>query len=170
MTPAGGTTTVPDARPRRRRSESVVAAAIFAAATIAVAGIGSLATSAGRDWYDDLDKPDFTPAGSAFGIVWTMLFVVIAISGWLAWRARAGVRATVWWAVQMAFNLAWTAVFFGLESPLGGLVLVIVLIAAVVMNLRAAARVDTAAGVLLFPYLVWCCFAAVLTIGVAVMN
>ena len=61
--------------------------------------------------------------------------------------------------------------FFGLESPVGG---VVVIAAADPRRrdgrARASARVDTTAGVLLFPYLVWCCFAAALTVGVAVLN
>ena len=150
--------------------QSVVAALIFAVATVAVAGIGAVATSSGQDWYDTLEKPSFTPPDATFGIVWTVLYVLIAVAGWLAWRASGGTRPTVWWAVQMALNLAWTAVFFGLESPVGGVIVIAALIPAVAINLREAARVDTTAGVLLFPYFVWCCFAAALTVGVAVLN
>ncbi|HEU4840617.1 MAG TPA: TspO/MBR family protein [Ilumatobacteraceae bacterium] len=150
--------------------ESVLAAVLFAIATVAVAGLGSLATSSGMDWYETLEKPGFTPPGATFGIVWTILYVAIAVAGWLAWRASASTRPTVWWAAQMALNLLWTAVFFGLESPVGGIVVIAALLAAVVMDLRASARVDTTAAVLLFPYLVWCGFAAALTVGVAVLN
>ena len=157
-------------RHQHRVGESVVAALIFAVATVAVAGIGAVATSSGREWYDTLDKPSFTPPDATFGIVWTVLYVLIAVAGWLAWRASIGVRPTMWWAVQMALNLAWTAVFFGLQSPVGGVVVIAALIPAVAMNVREAARVDTTAGVLLFPYFVWCCFAAALTVGVAVLN
>jgi benzodiazapine receptor len=149
---------------------SVLAALIFAVATVAVAGIGSLATSGGMDWYDTLDKPGFTPPGAAFGIVWTILYVAIAVAGWRAWRASTTTAPTVWWGIQMALNLLWTAVFFGLESPIGGIVVIAALIVAVAIDLRLSERVDTAAAVLLFPYLVWCGFAAALTVGVAVLN
>ena len=125
--------------------EAVVAGVIFAGATAAVAGIGGLATSGGMDWYDTLDKPDFTPPGATFGIVWTILYVAIAVAGWLAWRASGGARPTMWWGIQMGLNLLWTAVFFGLESPLGGVVVIAALIGAVVMDLRASAAVDTTA-------------------------
>lgn len=150
--------------------ESVVAGIIFAIATVAVAGIGGVATSGGMDWYESLDKPSFTPPDATFGIVWTILYVAIAIAGWLAWRAGTSSRPTIWWGAQMALNLLWTAVFFGLESPVGGTIVIAALIAAVAMDLRESARVDSAAAVLLFPYLVWCCFAAALTLGVLVLN
>ena len=123
------------------------------------------------DWYDTLEKPSFTPPDATFGIVWTILYVAIAVAGWLAWRASDGTAPdgrggpSRWPSTWL-----WTAVFFGLESPVGGVVVIALLLAAVVMDLRASARVDTTAAVLLFPYLVWCCFAAALTVGVAVLN
>lgn len=150
--------------------EPILAAAIFAVATVAVAVLGSVATSSGREWYDSLEKPTFTPPDATFGIVWTVLYVLIAVAGWLAWRASASPVPTVWWGVQMALNLLWTAVFFGLESPTGGLVVIVALIAAVAMDLQVSVRVSTAAGVLLFPYLIWCAFAAALNIGVLALN
>jgi translocator protein len=149
---------------------SILAAVIFASATTAVAGIGSLATSSGRDWYDTLDKPLFTPPSATFGIVWTALYVAVAAAGWLAWRADTGSRATVWWAIQMGLNLMWTAVFFGLESPVAGIVVIVALTAAVAVDLHLSARVSTGAAVLLFPYLMWCCFALALNLGVVVLN
>ena len=140
---AAGAGRAPACRPRpsvttQPVGESVVAALIFAVATVAVAGIGAVATSSGRDWYDTLEKPSFTPPDATFGIVWTILYVVIAVAGWLAWRASVGPRPTTWWAVQMALNLAWTAVFFGLESPVGGVVVIAALIPAVAMDVREA--------------------------------
>jgi len=70
----------------------------------------------------------------------------------------------------MGLNVLWTAVFFGLESPLGGVVVIVALIVAVAVDLKASARVSVSAGVLLFPYLVWCCFAAALNLGVLALN
>ena len=160
----------PAVRRQHPIGESVVAGLIFAVATVAVAGIGSLATSGGMDWYETLEKPGFTPPDATFGVVWTVLYAPIAVAGWLAWRASTTSVPTVWWGVQMALNLLWTAVFFGLQSPVGGIVVIALLIPAVAMDLRASARVDSTAAILLFPYLVWCCFAAALTVGVAVLN
>ena len=88
-----------------RADEQAVAAAIFAVATIAVAVVGSLVNSAGMDWYDSLEQPSIAPPGPTFGIVWTILYAMIAVSGWLAWRATTRTAPTVTWAVQMALNL-----------------------------------------------------------------
>ena len=148
----------------------MAAAALFGVATLTVAAIGEVSISRGGEWYEDLDKPGFTPRGAAFGVVWSMLFVVVAIAGWLAWRATQSSRPTIAWAVQMAFNLLWTLVFFGLRSPVGGVVVIGLLLVAVAINLQVAAKVSPAAGALLFPYLVWCGFAAALNTGVIVLN
>ena len=116
-------------------------------------------------------SPAFTPPEATFGIVWTILYVAIAVAGWLAWRASDGTRPTIWWAMQMALNLLWTAVFFGLESPVGGVVVIVPAAGGRRDGpARCRHRVDTTAAVLLFPYLVWCGFAAALTVGVAVLN
>ena len=147
-----------------------IAAIAFAAATLVVAVLGSIATSRGMDWYDTLDKPGFTPPGATFGIVWTVLYAMIAVAGWRAWRASGGATPTWWWAAQMALNLLWTVVFFGWRAPWAGVVVIAALLVAVVADTWASWRVDRAAGLLLVPYLLWCCFAAALTVGVAVLN
>jgi benzodiazapine receptor len=161
-------------------ARSIVAALLFAAVTVAVAVGGSLINSGSMDWYDDLDKPAFTPPGATFGIVWTILYVMIAISGWLGWRAAATSgdetspalvgRPTPWWLVQMALNFAWTAVFFGLESPPAGLVVIAALILAVAVDMVVVSRSSRAAAWLLVPYLLWCGFATALNVGILVLN
>jgi len=123
-------------------------------ATVAVAVTGSIANAGGMDWYDQLDKPGFTPPGATFGIVWTILYVMIAVAGWLAWRATTNPRPTVAWAVQMALNLLWSAVFFGLEAPEAGLVVIVVLSAAVAVDLGLSVRVEPRAGCCCFR--IWC--------------
>ena len=75
-----------------------LAPCLFAGTTVAAA-IGSVATGSGQDWYDRLDKPSFTPPDATFGIVWTVLYVLIALAGWLTWRATDDPRPTVAWAV-----------------------------------------------------------------------
>lgn len=159
---------------------SVLAAVFFAAVTVAVAVGGSLINSSSMDWYDELDKPAFTPPGATFGIVWTILYVMIAVSGWLGWRAVATAgdppspslfgRPTPWWIVQMALNFAWTAVFFGLQAPLAGLVVIAALIVAVAVDAIVVARASRVAAWLLVPYLAWCGFATALNVGILVLN
>lgn len=159
-----------DAPPQRSGAHQTVAAAVFLIATVAVAVAGSLVNSAGMDWYDSLEQPSIAPPGPTFGIVWTILYAMIAVSGWLAWRATTRTAPTVTWAVQMALNFAWTAVFFGLESIGGGLIVIGLLLLAVVVSAVVAARVSRPAALLLVPYIAWVAFAAVLNAAYAFEN
>lgn len=158
------------AGPERSTTEKAIAAGIFGVVTIAIAAIGSFVNSAGMDWYDSLEQPSIAPPGAAFGIVWTILYAMIAVSGWLAWRATTGTAPTVTWAVQMALNFAWTAVFFGLESIGGGLIVIGLLLVAIVVSTLVAWRVSRAAAFLLLPYIAWVGFATVLNAAYAFRN
>ena len=157
-------------RPDRSTGEQVGAGVLFALATIAVAGLGSLVNRSGMDWYDTLEQPSIAPPGPTFGIVWTILYVMIAVSGWLAWRATTRSAPTTTWAIQMALNFAWTAVFFGLESIGGGLIVIALLLVAVVVSAVVASQVSRAAGLLLVPYIAWVAFAAALNVAYAAEN
>jgi tryptophan-rich sensory protein len=88
----------------------VVGFLVFAVSTAAVAGLGSLATSSSVDstWFAELDKPAFYPPGALFGIVWSVLYVLVAVAGWLAWRHGEDSRTVVPWAVQIVLNLGWS--------------------------------------------------------------
>ncbi len=148
----------------------VLAGLAFAGAALTVALLGNIATTRGEEWFDELKHPSFTPPDATFGIVWTILYVLIAVAGWLASRASRDPRPTIAWAVQMALNLTWTVVFFGFRAPWPAAVVIVALVIAVAIDLQLSARVRPLAGALLMPYLVWCGFAAALNLGVAVLN
>ena len=63
-------------------------------------------------WYEGLQKPWFNPPNWIFAPVWTVLYVLIGIAGWLVWRRRDRPALTLWF-LQMGLNFIWTPVFFG---------------------------------------------------------
>lgn len=144
----------------------------FALAAVLAAGLGGVATAGTTDsaWFEALDKPPWYPPASAFGVVWTVLYVMIAVSGYLAWRAGADRTAIGWWGAQMALNLAWSVVFFGLRSPGWAMLVIVALAAAIGMTIRSFARVDRAAAWLLAPYLAWVLFASTLNAAIVALN
>ena len=138
------------------------------AACFAVAALGGLATAGTVDgWYASADKPGFTPPNWLFGPVWSVLYLLIGVAGWLAWRR--GAPLLVWW-VQLALNLAWTPVFFGAELLWPGLAVIVALDVAVVATIVVFARRSRAAAVLLAPYLGWILFATALNLRLAQLN
>ncbi|MFZ0015589.1 MAG: TspO/MBR family protein [Acidimicrobiia bacterium] len=150
----------------------VVGFLAFALGTAVVAGLGSLATSSSVDsaWFADLDKPAFYPPGALFGIVWTVLYALVAVAGWLAWRRGGGSRVVIPWAVQIVLNVGWSLVFFGLRQPGWAMVVIVTLLAAIVWTIVAMWPHDHTAAYLMIPYLSWVVFATVLNGAIVALN
>lgn len=126
------------------------------------------------EWYSALNKPAFTPPGWVFGPAWTALYIMMAVAAILVWRRgwdTPGVRlALVLFAVQLALNLSWSPVFFGLHQLGWSVVIILALLAAIIATTVAFFRVSTIAGLLFVPYLLWVSFATVLNITIWRMN
>ncbi len=144
------------------------------ALVLAVSWIGSRVTlGAVGDWYAQLARPEFAPPDWVFGPVWTLLYILMAVAAWRIWR-RDGFAGAPWalglFLVQLALNLLWSIVFFGLQQIGLALVEIGVLWLAIVATLVLFWRRDRLAGALLLPYLAWVSFAAVLNYGFWVLN
>jgi tryptophan-rich sensory protein len=145
----------------------------FALATFAVAALGSVANQTSIDsWYATLERPWFAPPNAVFGPTWTVLYVTIAIAGYLLWDADGSRRrpALALWGVQLALNLAWSVVFFGLRSMEGGLVVIVALLASIIALMLVAGRLRPVVSWLLLPYAAWVSFATALNAGYLVLN
>lgn len=140
----------------------------------AVYGLGGAVTASSVGiWYQTLDKPSFNPPDWVFAPVWFALFAMMAISAWRVWRraGRQGARAPlVLFVVQLALNLGWSTLFFGLRNVGAALVEVTVLLAAVVATTVLFWRIDRWAGALFVPYIAWTAFAVVLNAAIWRLN
>lgn len=145
---------------------------VLAGCTALVAGLGSWATtrSVDSDWFASLDKPEFYPPDATFGIVWTILYVLIALSAWLALRAGGGRDVLVPWTIQLALNLCWTLAFFGVRSPRLGMVVIVALIATAIWTAWAMWPHSRVAMLMFVPYILWAVFAAVLNWSIVALN
>lgn len=143
---------------------------------VAASLIGSAATVPQiPGWYAGLAKPPFNPPDWLFAPVWTVLFALMGLAVFRVLRRPSGTGgrggALLAYHVQLALNLAWSCVFFGLNSPAGGLVVIGLLIAAILWTIRRfAALPDRFAAWLLAPYLAWVSFAAVLNLSIWWLN
>jgi benzodiazapine receptor len=125
-------------------------------------------------WYLSLAAPPGTPPRFVFAPVWTALYVLIGVAGWLVWR-RVGAAAILrrplrLWGWQLLLNALWTPVFFGLRSPAAALVVMLGLLVLVWLTLRAFGRVNLMAAGLFAPYALWVTYAAYLNLGFWWMN
>lgn len=142
-----------------------IAACTLAAATGAVIRPGV--------WYERLVKPDWRPPNWLFAPVWSLLYLMIAASGWLVWR-EAGIAGGAGplglYAVQLLLNAAWTPVFFGLHRIGLGFATLVALWVAIAATIAAFFPVSVTAALLLVPYLAWASFAAALNFAIWRLN
>lgn len=144
----------------------------FGVATFLAAYLGSLVTSSSVQsaWFENLDKPVFYPPSYLFGVVWTILYVMIATAGWLAWRNGGGTRTTGPWGIQLALNLGWTLLFFAAQQPLWALVSIVVLLGVTIWTATVMWPYSHTASYLFVPYVLWVAFATVLNGAIVALN
>ena len=122
-------------------------------------------------WYAELSRPAFAPPNWVFGPVWTLLYLMIAIAGWLVWRVTGWrSRPMALWGAQLALNALWTPLFFGLHWLGVALLEMTALWLVILLTVRTFFRVSRPAGVLMVPYLAWVSFAWVLNLGFWWLN
>lgn len=149
----------------------IVALLGFIAAVAAVASTGAFFPP--DKWYQALRKPRWCPPNWLFGPAWTVLYLMIAVSGWLVWR-KAGLAgaagAFAIYALQLVLNGAWSGIFFGLRRMNLALAELVLLWLAILATIVAFAAHDTLAAWLLVPYLAWVSFAGALNAALLRMN
>jgi benzodiazapine receptor len=126
---------------------------------------GAITATTVNGWYQTLEKPWFTPPDPVFGIVWTALYGLMAFSAFVVWRRapmRQAKEAWLLFALQLAVNLLWSALFFGQQRIGLALIDAVLLVVLVAATAVAFARVSRLAAWLLAPYIAWGCFAVVL--------
>lgn len=158
----------------RTASRDWLALVIFLLICFAVAGIGGAFTTMGLGpWYQALKKPSWNTPTWVFGPVWTVLYALMAVAAWLVWQhrdralARSGLRL---FGVQLALNLGWSILFFGMRNPTWAFFEILVLWTAIAATAVVFWRVRASAGFLFLPYLFWVSFASLLNGAIVTLN
>ena len=141
--------------------------------TLAAAVLGGLASADAREFYAALDLPAWAPPGGVFGPVWTLLYIGMAVSACLYWKAAgwpAARRGMLLFVLQLAANALWSWLFFAWHLGAWAFADVVLLWCLIVANCWVFFRVHRLAGWLLVPYLAWVSFAAALTWAVWQRN
>ncbi|MBM7069730.1 TspO/MBR family protein [Actibacterium sp. 188UL27-1] len=141
---------------------------IFFAACCAAASTGAMFMP--DQWYRDIDKPGWTPPDWVFPVTWTILYVAIAVAAARVAPLSENAYAMGFWALQMVLNALWSPVFFGLHKIKAGAIVVVCLWLAVLGAMVALWSLDTIAGILFVPYLIWVTIAASLNLTIWKLN
>jgi len=130
--------------------------------------------TASAAWYNQLIQPAFAPPSWVFAPVWTVLYVVIAVSFgcvfWLAFRRRIPRLVALPFALNLLFNLAFTPLQFGLKSNALAAVDILLVLATLAWALRAVWRHRRWVALANLPYLAWVAFATVLQLSITWLN
>lgn len=137
--------------------------------------LGSIATASSiPTWYADLTKPPFNPPNWVFGPVWTVLYLLMGIALYIVWtRGKEGRNkrlGMLYFWIQLTFNLVWSFVFFGSQSLLGGLAIILLLLLFISLTMVYFKRISKLAFALLIPYLMWVTFATILNLSLFLLN
>jgi benzodiazapine receptor len=126
-------------------------------------------------WYPTLVKPVFNPPNWIFAPVWTILYIMIGVSGGMIWNRIETDEANVkkafkFFILQLALNALWSYLFFGLHNPLLALIEIVLLWFMIFETYTQFKKIDKVAALLLIPYLAWVSFATVLNASIWWLN
>ena len=115
-------------------------------------------------WYNSI-KPAITPPGYVFPIVWTALYLMIAVALYFSWKSakKSDKRAVAWtYGINLLANALWTLFFFGMKNPPLAMLDIAVIWFSILAMMYVSKKIDKRAFYLLIPYLIWVSFASVL--------
>ncbi len=126
------------------------------------------------NWYSQLIKPDWAPPSWIFGPVWTVLYIVIAISFiyvfYLFFKKRIPTPVVLPFILNLFFNFAFTPIQFGLQNNLLATVDILLVLGTLIWALLAVRPHVKWVTFVNIPYLLWVSFATALQITVTILN
>ena len=122
-------------------------------------------------WYKSLKKSPYTPPDYIFGVVWTFLYTLMAISFLLVLQTTSFFsKPVLLFMTQLLFNLAWTPLFFKFILIRFALVDLLLLVVVLIFTIRAFYNIKPIAAYLLLPYIAWLGVAAYLNTYIVLHN
>lgn len=151
---------------RRSTLAQTIGLAGWLAVVFSAAAIGAIASIDAATFYAQLIRPAWAPPASAFGPVWSVLYLLMGIAAWLVWReqgARHRRTALTLFVAQLSANALWSWLFFAWRNGAFAFADVLVLLALIAATIAVFWRISRLAGALMLPYLAWVGLAAALT-------
>ncbi len=145
---------------------------LITGATLLAGGLSALLTGSSMAKYQMLAKPALSPPGMVFPVVWTILYLLMGISAWMIYetRTRGKTRALKLYLIQLAVNLMWPLLFFGMQWYLFSFFWLLLLLLLVILMILRFLPISRTAALLQIPYAFWLIFAGYLNISVWLMN
>ena len=126
-----------------------------------------------NSWYAGLRKPAFQPPAWMFGVVWTTLYTMLGLALAIVLGEPPSKRrrdALFLFGGQLVLNFAWSPVFFGMHMIDVALVVVVVMLVMALIAARYFRSLNSIAGWLMLPYLLWLCLATAVNYETGKLN
>ncbi len=126
-------------------------------------------------WYQTLNKPFFSPPNWVFGPVWIILYFLMGLAVYLIWTSKTKNQklrqvGLKYFSIQLGLNFLWSILFFGLHSPILGMIDIIILWILILLTIIKFYKISKTASYLLIPYLLWVSFASLLNLSIILLN
>lgn len=138
-----------------------------------VAAAGAALSLPGQRWYRRLDKPAWQPPDRAFGPVWSILYILIAVSALRAWHAtppRQRRSLFALYGLNGALNAGWSGIFFRARRPAAATADSAALLVSTIALIARTRPHSRTASLALTPYAAWVAFATVLSASITRRN
>ncbi len=135
--------------------------------------LSNILTSNYRDFYKTLIKPPLAPPGYLFGIVWTILFILIGISYFLLKLKTEWIDISnidFWYYLQLIINFFWSIFFFKNQALTFSFIWLLFLLIIVVITFLKFYKTNKISSYLFIPYILWIIFAGYLNLSIAILN
>ena len=138
--------------------------------SLGVGGLSAFLTRDSMDIYNYIAVPAFAPPSSVFPIVWTILYVLMAVSVTLVYEGSPKSSGIVAYGLQLLVNFIWPLFFFNGRMFSASFVVLIILWLLVILMIYEFYKVNKTAAYLQIPYLLWLTFAAYLNWNIYLLN
>lgn len=142
---------------------------------VVILGLGFLVASTTathiQGWYSTINHPSFSPPNYVFGPVWTIIYIMIAVAGWLVYlQGQLKGKVLIVYITQLLLNFLWSILFFSFHEIGLALLEMSVLWVFIAWNIRFFVGISKTATYLMLPYILWVSFAWVLNASYYMLN
>ena len=146
--------------------------------TFGVTALGSFLAGDSTSFYTNLIQPELSPPSYIFGIVWPVLYILMAIAVGLVYTQKCSSieckdnkkSAIKLYVVQLVMNALWPVLFFRFELFLISFIWLVVLWILILKMIIEFYKINKLAAYLLVPYLLWVTFAGYLNFMIWILN
>ena len=142
-----------------------------------VSYLGNVFTSTSvNTWYLGLNLPSWTPPGAFIGIVWTIIYILLAVSIISVFSKYTNterlrfIHIKRWFLINLILNLLWSFVFIANKAIFAGILVAALLTISVYILIYLIRPVSRWSAVALYPYAIWTTFATILNIVIWTLN